>query len=70
MLITIIVVIVLAMPFTHYKTYKHGRITMNVEAVKKQGRLSFVLNGRVATLEREIARNFLACSTSCHGMPM
>ena len=67
MLITIIVVIVLAMPVTHYKIYKHGRMTMNAEAVKEQGKLSFVLNGKIATLKHEIARNFLACSTSCHG---
>ena len=60
-----IVAMLFVMPATHYKAYKHGRITMNAEAVKKQGRLSFVIDGKIATLEREIVKNFGTCG-NCH----
>lgn len=72
--IAIIMAMLVAMPLTHvlvgYKAYKHGRVTMGDEIVKAVGKYTFVLNGKIATLKPEIVRNFLACSTGCHGMPM
>ena len=68
--IAIIVAMLFVMPFTHavvgYKAYRHGRVSMNEEAIKRQGKLSFVLNGKVLTLRPEIVRNFQACASSCH----
>ena len=65
--IAIIVAMLVAMPVTHYKAYKYGRVTLSEEAVKLVGKYTFVLNGKLATLTPEISRNFLACSSSCHG---
>jgi len=66
--ITIIVAMFVAMPVTHYKAYKHGRVSMNTEVTKAVGKYTFVLNGKLATLKPEIVRNFQACASSCHGV--
>lgn len=63
--IAFIVAMLVVMPYTHYKAYKYGRTTMNAEAVKRQGGISFVLNGKVATLKPKIIRNLGACG-NCH----
>ena len=64
--ITVVLAMLVVMPFSHYGAYKHGRLTMNAENMEKQGKLSFVLNGRIASLvEMQIESNFGTC-TRCH----
>lgn len=65
-LIVVVMAMLIVSPMSHYAAYKHGRETMNAEAVTRQGELSFVLNGKVATLYPEIIRNLGTCS-NCHG---
>ena len=64
-LIALVLAMLVVLPLSHYAAYKHGRTTMNTEAVKRQGGLSFVLNGKVATLKPEIIRNLGTCG-NCH----
>ena len=63
--IMLLMAMLMAMPVTHYLAYKHGRATMNVEAVKRQGKISFVLGDRIVSLEHEIVKNLGTCG-NCH----
>lgn len=63
--ISFVLVMLVLMPYTHYRAYKHGRVTMSDEIVEKVGRYTFVLNGKLATLQPQIVDNFGVCS-NCH----
>ena len=50
-LIAIISVLVLVLPLTHYKAYKHGRVTMDKEHVRAVDKTLYMLNGKRVYLE-------------------
>ena len=60
LIIIAVLMSLLVLPYTHYKAYEHGRITMNAEIA---GKAAFVLNGKVAVLD--VIRQLDQCST-CH----
>lgn len=61
--IAIFIVLFIVMPYTHFKAYKHGRVTMNKEDLKVMTKRSFVLNGKIT--HETIKRYFDVCEV-CH----
>ena len=64
-LIAVIVVLLMAMPFTHYRAYKQGRVSMKQEATKIVAKGAFVFNGDIRYLERVVQHNMGTCGI-CH----
>jgi hypothetical protein len=57
----VFIAMLIVMPYTHYKAYKYGRVSINAEI---GGRPTFVINGKVGFID--VARYFDQCSV-CHG---
>lgn len=65
-LITVILAMLVLLPITHHKAYKHGRITMKADTIKTLDalRVSISPDGKIHFYEKVLPVN--EC-TGCHG---